>query len=183
MTGVYDLQLVALSLIVAIMASYTALELAGRVSQKQGASSWAWLAGGAVSMGIGIWSMHFIGMLAFKLPVAVAYDAAATMLSMAIAIVVSGFVSLTLTPGCVGADRATGSPLTKVGPDGAILGTDVTFTLTATNNGPSPATNVTVSDPLPLGLAYVSATASQGSCFSLGPNLVCSLGSLARGYP
>src|SRR5712671_7721435 len=90
MTGVYDLQLVALSMIVAIMASYTALELAGRVSQKQGTSSWSWLVGGAVSMGTGIWSMHFIGMLAFKLPVAVAYDAAATMLSMAIAIVVSG---------------------------------------------------------------------------------------------
>jgi NO-binding membrane sensor protein with MHYT domain len=91
MTGVYDLQLVALSVIVAIIASYTALELAGRVSNKQGRSSWAWLAGGAVSMGTGIWSMHFIGMLAFHLPVAVAYDAAVTMLSMAIAILVSGF--------------------------------------------------------------------------------------------
>jgi PAS domain S-box-containing protein len=90
MTGVYDLQLVALSLLVAIVASHTALELAGRVSQTQGKSSWGWLVGGALSMGTGIWSMHFIGMLAFKLPVAVAYDAAATMLSMAIAIVVSG---------------------------------------------------------------------------------------------
>jgi len=91
MTGVYDLKLVVLSLIVAIFASYTALELAGRVSQKQGKSSWAWLAGGAVAMGTGIWSMHFIGMLAFHLPMAVAYDAAVTMLSLAIAIVVSGF--------------------------------------------------------------------------------------------
>ena len=90
MTGVYNFQLVALSLIVAIIASYTALELAGRVSQKQGKSFWTWLAGGAVSMGSGIWSMHFIGMLAFHLPIAVAYDAAATILSMAIAIVVSG---------------------------------------------------------------------------------------------
>ena len=93
MTGFYDLQLVALSLIVALIASYTALELAGRVSQKQGRSSWAWLVGGAVSMGSGIWSMHFIGMLAFHLPVAVAYDAAATMLSMAIAMVVSGLAT------------------------------------------------------------------------------------------
>ena len=90
MIGVYDLPLVALSLVVAIIASYTALELAGRVSQKQGKSSWIWLVGGAVSMGTGIWSMHFIGMLAFHLPVAVAYDVTATMLSMAIAIVVSG---------------------------------------------------------------------------------------------
>jgi diguanylate cyclase (GGDEF)-like protein/PAS domain S-box-containing protein len=90
MTGVYDLRLVALSLVVAVIASYTALELAGRVSRKQGKSSWIWLAGGALSMGSGIWSMHFIGMLAFHLPITVAYDAAATMLSMAIAIVVSG---------------------------------------------------------------------------------------------
>jgi diguanylate cyclase (GGDEF)-like protein len=90
MTGVYDLQLVALSLVVAIIASYTALELAGRVSQTQGKSSWAWLVGGAVSMGSGIWSMHFIGMLAFHLPVAVAYDVATTILSMVIAVVVSG---------------------------------------------------------------------------------------------
>ncbi len=90
MSGFYDLELVALSLIVAIIASYTTLELAGRVSQKQGKSTWAWLVGGAASMGTGIWSMHFIGMLAFHLPVAVAYDASATILSMAIAIVVSG---------------------------------------------------------------------------------------------
>src|SRR5436190_18962106 len=90
MTGSYDLQLVALSLIVAIIASYTALELAGRVSQKQGQGSWFWLVGGAISMGSGIWSMHFVGMLAFHLPVAVAYDVTITMLSMAIAIVVSG---------------------------------------------------------------------------------------------
>jgi NO-binding membrane sensor protein with MHYT domain len=48
MTGVYNIQLVVLSLIVAIIASYTALELAGRVSQKQGKSSWTWLFGGAV---------------------------------------------------------------------------------------------------------------------------------------
>src|SRR5579859_697523 len=90
MTGIYNVQLVTLSLIVAIIASYTALELAGRVSQRQGKSSWSWLVGGAVSMGSGIWSMHFSGMLAFHLPVAVAYDAVITVLSMAIAIVVSG---------------------------------------------------------------------------------------------
>src|SRR5471030_2404426 len=90
MTGYYDIPLVALSLIVAIVASYTALELAARVSQKQGKSSWRWLGGGAIAMGTGIWSMHFIGMLAYNLPLAVAYDADITLLSMAIAIMVSG---------------------------------------------------------------------------------------------
>jgi diguanylate cyclase len=91
MIGSYDIQLVGLSLAVAIIASYTALELAGRVSEKHGTVwSWAWLVGGAIAMGTGIWSMHFIGMLAFHLPIAVAYDLGITMLSMAIAIVVSG---------------------------------------------------------------------------------------------
>src|SRR6185503_11611629 len=91
MVGSYDIQLVGLSLVVAIVASYTALELAGRVSEKHGTVwSWAWLVGGAIAMGTGIWSMHFVGMLAFSLPVPMAYDTAITMLSLAIAIVVSG---------------------------------------------------------------------------------------------
>lgn len=90
MTGFYSSDLVALSLIVAIFASYTALELAGRVSHKRGRSAWIWLVGGAVSMGTGIWSMHFVGMLAFHLPIALAYDPALTVLSMVIAIVTSG---------------------------------------------------------------------------------------------
>lgn len=72
MEGVYDLRLVALSVVVAAIASYTALDLAGRVTAARGKSSWIWLLGGAFSMGTGIWSMHFIGMLAFKLPVSMA---------------------------------------------------------------------------------------------------------------
>jgi diguanylate cyclase (GGDEF)-like protein len=116
MTGNYDLQLVALSLIVAITASYTALELAGRVSQTQGKSSWTWLVGGAVSMGGGIWSMHFVGMLAFHLPVAVAYDAATTMLSMAIAIVVSGLALFVVRrPTLTGQNITIGATLMGVG--------------------------------------------------------------------
>src|SRR3990170_3061031 len=91
MTGVYDLRLVALSLIVAIIASFTALELTGRVSQTQGKNSWVWLIGGAFSMGTGIWSMHFIGMLAFTLPIPMGYDIPTTLFSMLIAMVVSGF--------------------------------------------------------------------------------------------
>ena len=90
MVGIYSPELVALSLIVAVFSSYTALELAGRVSQKRGSSSAIWLAGGAFSMGAGIWSMHFIGMLAFHLPIAIAYDAAITALSLVMAIAASG---------------------------------------------------------------------------------------------
>src|SRR5260221_2889885 len=116
MSGIYDVRLVAISLIVAIVASYTALELAGRVSQKQGKSSWTWLAGGAVSMGSGIWSMHFIGMLAFHLPVAVAYDAQDTVLSMVIAIVVSGLALYVVRrPTLTRANITAGAALMGVG--------------------------------------------------------------------
>ena len=90
MVGVYDLRLVALSVVVAAIASYTALDLAGRVSATQGRRSWIWLLGGAFSMGTGIWSMHFIGMLAFRLPISMAYDISINILSWVIAIVVSG---------------------------------------------------------------------------------------------
>ena len=116
MAGNYDFELVALSLIVAIVASYTALELAGRVSEKQGRSSLAWLVGGAVAMGTGIWSMHFVGMLAFHLPVAVAYDAWTTALSLAIAILVSGIALYVVrSPALTGQNVTVGATLMGVG--------------------------------------------------------------------
>jgi NO-binding membrane sensor protein with MHYT domain len=98
MNGHYDSSLVALSILVAIIASYTALDLAGCVSASTSSprKSWTWLIAGAVSMGIGIWSMHFIGMLAFHLPVPVAYDLRLSLLSMVIAIIVSAIALLIL---------------------------------------------------------------------------------------
>ncbi len=91
MNGQYDSSLVALSILIATIASYTALDLAGCVSADTSSprKSWTWLIAGAVSMGCGIWSMHFIGMLAFHLPVPVAYDLPITLLSLFIAVVVS----------------------------------------------------------------------------------------------
>ncbi len=90
MVGVYDPELVALSVVVAAIASYTALDLAGRVSESRGTSSWIWLLAGAFSMGTGIWAMHFIGMLAFHLPVPLAYDVPINVLSWFMAMLVSG---------------------------------------------------------------------------------------------
>ena len=69
----YDYRLVALSVALAILASYTALELAGRVTAGRGRVQLAWLTGGAFAMGSGIWSMHYIGMLAYRLPIPVYY--------------------------------------------------------------------------------------------------------------
>ena len=91
MTATYNYSLVFVSLLVAILASYTALDLAGRITVSQGKPARAWLFGGACSMGLGIWSMHFVGMLAFHLPIPVGYDVPITLSSMLIAVVVSGF--------------------------------------------------------------------------------------------
>jgi diguanylate cyclase len=90
-SGTYSYWLVVVSLLVAILASYTALDLATRITVSRGRTARLWLFGGAFSMGTGIWSMHFIGMLAFSLPVPMGYDVPTTLLSMLIAIVVSGF--------------------------------------------------------------------------------------------
>ena len=118
MIGHYDSTLVALSILVAIIASYTALDLAGCVSANTSSprKSWTWLVAGAVSMGIGIWSMHFIGMLAFQLPVPVAYDLTLSLLSMAIAIVVSAIALLILRrPQLKASNLFVGSILMGVG--------------------------------------------------------------------
>ena len=98
MSGSYSPTLVALSFIAAMMASYIALDLAGRVTQSTGRAARLWLVGGAFAMGAGIWSMHFIGMLAFSLPVPMIYDFAITMLSMLFAIIISG-LALSLVSG------------------------------------------------------------------------------------
>src|ERR1041384_4190296 len=63
----YDPRLVALSVVIASLASYVALDLAGRTIAARPRARAAWLAGGSFVMGVGIWSMHFIGMLAFGL--------------------------------------------------------------------------------------------------------------------
>ena len=91
LAGNYDGWLVTASLLMAMLASFTALDMAGRVAAAQGRAAQWWLCGGSVAMGIGIWSMHFLGMLAFQLPVPMGYDPAITMLSLLIAIASSAF--------------------------------------------------------------------------------------------
>jgi NO-binding membrane sensor protein with MHYT domain len=87
----YSLWLVALSVAVAITVSYTALRLAGRVAGAERGAGRLWLLGGAASMGIGIWSMHFIGMLAFSVPIQLRYNVLTTLASLVIAMLTSGF--------------------------------------------------------------------------------------------
>ena len=106
MGGTYNPGLVILSIIVATLASYVALDLASRVVATHGTrASRYWLFGGALSMGTGIWSMHFIGMLAFQLPIPMAYDIPITLLSLVIAIIVSGFALYTVSHGTLSLGR------------------------------------------------------------------------------
>jgi PAS domain S-box-containing protein len=87
--GSYNYPLVALSVLIAIFASYAALDLAGRVTAAGGWTRAIWLLGGAGAMGTGIWSMHYIGMLAFILPIPVAYHWPTVLLSLFAAILAS----------------------------------------------------------------------------------------------
>jgi NO-binding membrane sensor protein with MHYT domain/signal transduction histidine kinase len=91
MQASYNLWLVALSILVAMVVSYTALRLAARVAEADRGSGRLWLLGGAAAMGMGIWSMHFIGMLAFSVAIPLRYGIVKTVVSLAIAMVTSGF--------------------------------------------------------------------------------------------
>jgi NO-binding membrane sensor protein with MHYT domain len=85
-TGTYDPYLVALSILVATFASYTALDLGGCVAPAQGPTHRIWLVAAALIMGGGIWSMHFVAMLAFVMPMPMSYDVGLTVLSLVLAI-------------------------------------------------------------------------------------------------
>src|SRR3984885_876501 len=85
----YDYRLVALSVLIAMLASYAALDLGGRVTASRGRLRFIWLLGGSAAMGVGIWSMHYIGMLAYSLPVAVYYAWPEVLLSLLAAILAS----------------------------------------------------------------------------------------------
>jgi NO-binding membrane sensor protein with MHYT domain len=87
--GSYDTRLVVLSVLIAVTASYAALDLAGRVASARGSVRAVWLGGGAIAMGIGIWSMHYVGMLAFRLPVPIEYDWPTVLFSLFAAILAS----------------------------------------------------------------------------------------------
>jgi signal transduction histidine kinase len=78
------------------MASYVALDLTGRLSPPRTPSGWWWLCG-PLALGLGIWSMHFVGMLAFHLPVPVGYDGALVLLSVLVAVAASALALFVAT--------------------------------------------------------------------------------------
>lgn len=104
----YHPWLVVLSLVIASLAAASAFAVVERARVAGGRSWWKrvlWVAYGAVSMGFGVWGMHFTGMLAIKLPLSVSYDLNLTLLSLVPAIVGSGLALYTLSVKNIGHGR------------------------------------------------------------------------------
>jgi len=112
----YDQLLVVISFVVAILASYTALNMAGRVVGSTGVAARIWLTGGGIAMGIGIWAMHFIGMLAMDVSMRLNYNLPQTALSMFIAIGASLFALWLVSRDCLRRRRlSTGAVILGTG--------------------------------------------------------------------
>jgi NO-binding membrane sensor protein with MHYT domain len=109
MAGTHSYWLILLSVIVATMASFVGLDLGGRLERfrHHGMRS-LWLVAGALSIGMGIWTMHFIGMLGFHLPIAVSYDIWITLLSLVMAIAGCGASLALVSSGSMGAGKLFG---------------------------------------------------------------------------
>ena len=104
--GSYDYSTVFLSILIAVVSSYSALRLAERVNAARGWAVLPWLFGGATALGISMWSMHYTAMLAFRLPVPVLYDWPTALLSLAAATGASVIGLLFVRPGRLGWRRA-----------------------------------------------------------------------------
>jgi two-component system sensor histidine kinase/response regulator len=103
LVGQYNYFLVVVSVLIAMLSAYAALDLAERVTYAKGRAQLVWLSCGATAMGTGIWSMHYIAMLAFKLPVAVKYDWPTVLASLLAAICASGIGLLSVSRKKMGA--------------------------------------------------------------------------------
>ena len=96
--GSYDYFLVTLSILVATVAAYAALQIVDQIrSSTTNRGKWVWTCAGAFVMGSGIWSMHFVGMLAFSLPVAINYDPLITFISVIPGIIASGIALVVMS--------------------------------------------------------------------------------------
>ena len=112
----YNPPLVALSIAIAVLASYTALDLGGRVRGASAGARWGWVVAASLAMGGGIWAMHFVGMLAFEMAMPVLYGVRLTALSFGIAVGATaaafGWVS---RPGARPRDFLVSGPLMGIG--------------------------------------------------------------------
>ncbi|MBW8832625.1 MAG: EAL domain-containing protein [Burkholderiales bacterium] len=99
------------SLVIATFASYVALDLAKRVCAQDRGVALNWWIGGSIAMGTGIWCMHFVGMLAFSLPIALGYTYALTVASWIAGIAVSAVALHVASSGSLTWQRLAGGAL------------------------------------------------------------------------
>ncbi len=111
----YNYPYVALSVLIGVSASYAALDLAGRVTAASGWARSVWLTGGAVAMGAGIWSMHFVGMLAFNLPFSISYNWPTALAALLTSILSSAFALYVVSRKTMGHRRAFAGSVTMGG--------------------------------------------------------------------
>ena len=111
LTSSYDLWIVAASVMVASFASYVTLDLTKRVRTQDRGVALSWWIGGSIAMGTGIWSMHFVGMLAFSLPIALGYTKLLTFLSWIAAVAVSAVALAVASRGSLTMKRLAGGSL------------------------------------------------------------------------
>ncbi len=108
----YDPGVVLASVLIATFASYVTLDLVRRVRTDARRAARNWWVGGSLAMGTGIWSMHFVGMLAFSLPIAIGYTKLLTFASWVAAVVVSGIALKIASGGSLTASRLVGGATT-----------------------------------------------------------------------
>ncbi|HVV45433.1 MAG TPA: MHYT domain-containing protein, partial [Bryobacteraceae bacterium] len=106
LTDSWNYRLVAVSVGIAVLSSYAALDLAGRIASARSTARVAWISGGAFAMGMGIWSMHYIGMRALRLPIPVQYDWPTVLWSLLLAVLASGIALFLVSRERLGFARA-----------------------------------------------------------------------------
>lgn len=99
---IWDWRLIALSYLIAVYASYTWLRLAGKVTEVRGRALVAWVPGGAVALGCGIWAVHFTGMLALDLDTPVYYSVPVLLLSFVAPVLVALLALMIIRVGKMG---------------------------------------------------------------------------------
>ena len=99
-TANFDVRLIILSIAIAIIGSWIALDIAEQISLAQKSSRLWWVTGSGLTLGITIWVMHFIGILSYRLPIRIEYDYTIVLISMVVAIVGSaiGFFIISCQP-------------------------------------------------------------------------------------
>jgi len=115
MMSEYDLPLVVASFLVAVLAAYAALFFGARLTNAKDSERRKWLSAGALLMGTGVWTMHFVGMRAMPMDVAMSFDVLMTAISWLAAVVASGVALHIIGRDRLGAALFIGATLSMAG--------------------------------------------------------------------